>query len=335
MEAPDDIPMYPLWAILNMDEAHLSAFMEFFDIVDTHDIRGKIAIELNRIGKLALKHPIDRLNLPRLVADSLPKPGESTDPTWGTVGRYQRMLYSLVTDEFRATEGIPLPVPSGPTDPTDSIKNRSKYFEVDKTGKGMYIGDSDGPYESALHNNLEKRLDADGTMYLLYGTITPDLIRQKEIIKMLIRSMGWMPDVRNKGWTMVLNQMADYLRQEPMPFVGLIMVDDGTITQVNGETILHGDHLDHHDKLIQSDAATMLAAAKDGSQVEDYFGDSSRNEGVWFEVPSLRKTSPRISLSGLRCVDDNEIIGTAKFRVLELPVTDIRLPKLKLDTLFM
>jgi len=336
----DDIPEYSLWVILNMNPTHFQAFVDYFEITDTKDVSGQILIELNKVHKVIFPTgcPINHHNLEGAVKASLPMPYESTDPAWGSVGRYQRMLYHLTVDEFQQSRGLIRleRTISSLCDISDRIRDRYVYFETDSDGNPMYIGDTDGPYESSLHTNISKYIDYDGKLYLIYGTITPDLTKQREMIKLINRSIGWMPDVKNKGWTMILGQMIEFLRQDPIPFVGLLYVDDGVITQSNGDTILYGEHLNPEDWIIQTDIETLDRMSVTGEVVEDHFGDAASNEGIWFEIPVLSAVSPRISLAGLRYTEDNEIIGTAMFRCLQLPKTDrVKLPKLKTTTLFM
>lgn len=336
----DDIPRYSLHVILNMSSTYFEAFVDFFEITDTKDVRGQILIELNNVHKVTFPEdcPINHHNLEQAVKASVPMPYESTDPAWGIVDRYQRMLYHLTVSEFQDSRGLNKlqRTISSLYDVSDRIRDRHLYFETGRGGNPLYVGDNDGPYQSSLHTNIEKYIEYDGKLYLIYGTITPNLSKQRDIVKMLNRSIGWMPDVKNKGWSMILSQMVQFLRQDPMPFVGLLHVDDGVITQPNGDTILYGSHLNAEDWLIETDIELLDRISNTGELVEDQFGNATTGEGIWFEIPVLSAVSPRISLAGLRYTEDNEIIGVANFRCLQLPKTDqIKLPKLKTTTLFM
>lgn len=356
------IPVYPLSVILKMDDTHLPIFVEFLNITDDTDIRGQIALNLNRLGKLSLTPPITTDNLATLIEISRFKIKEGTDPTYPKVDRYQRMLYYLNTEEFRASitstditsvittsdvggevgtvfDSGPITVdraitydPTMTVDPTMEIEDRADYFEITEANLAVYM-EANELYESAFQRSLSEASILPGQLYLLYGTIKPNLERRRKILETLSRDLDWMPDMKKNGWLNVLNRMIAHINQDPMKFVGLIMIQANQITQINSRTTLVGVDPESKAivKLIKSNSADLVKAIRDDSVIEDEFGHVETNIGVWFEVPTLDDST---------VTKETEIIGQARFKVMELTKVlvksgRLRLPKLKIDTLYL
>ena len=334
-----------------MGREHVRQFASYLRInSEIEDIRGQIAIALNMLGKLELQRPINRYNLESLIQATNKRP-ETTDPGRPVVDRYQRMLYQLTTQEFKknltptdseseslSDSGSMIIVPdvsvSGPImiDPTIEIEDREEYFEIDNSGFGIY-DDSSGPYETEIHSSLAAASELHDDLYLLYGTIIPNLDRFKRFLKAIHTNIGWMPDLKKFGWSGSLLHMSNNIQQRPMKFVGLITISGYRVTQVNGGNMLRGYSkdtpklMDLNDGMIEKDKI-----------IELMIGNLELSQGVCFEVPILNVVSPRISTVGLRCVSDTEIIGQAKFKMLSLDnslIGRLHLPKLKTDVLYM
>ena len=69
---PPEIPVYSLSEILGMDNSHIRIFLSTLRIRPSDDSRGKIALKLNRLGKLTYPSPINSLNLSGLIKITKP-----------------------------------------------------------------------------------------------------------------------------------------------------------------------------------------------------------------------------------------------------------------------